>query len=223
MIPVIEHRLGSALAKSQTLVLRVHKHRTRTPQYVTAVKWIDLADGRTRMLDYDASGRLKTETAASATRSATTRGRVIQRTLVTLDYESKTWSISTPGFECGSFCTLPPPPSGACGCDLDPFANYPGQTARVLLLGQETIDGKPTFHLRFTIKGGHNASTTDIWIDRFTYLPVHEKAAFRDTSTKGHPIVTTINEFTWLPRTHANLARLAPIIPRGFTRGATQP
>jgi hypothetical protein len=115
-------------------------------------------------------------------------------------------------------CTLPPPPTGACGCDLNPFINFPGQTPRVALLGQEIIDGKPTFHLRFTIASGRNASTTDIWLDRSTYLPVHEKAAFRDTSVKGHPTITTINDFTWLRRNSANLAQFSIVVPSGFKR-----
>jgi hypothetical protein len=41
----------------------------RTPQYVTAVEWVDLANGEQRMRDYDASGRLKTHTVVEASRS----------------------------------------------------------------------------------------------------------------------------------------------------------
>jgi hypothetical protein len=105
----------------------------------------------------------------------------------------------------GNECRL----SAACGCDLNPFTNVPGQALRVSQLGQGTIDGKPTFHLRFTITGGPYASTTtDIWIDRSTYLPVHQKVIQRGNQRNSHGHAVA-NDFTWLPRTRANLAQVA--------------
>jgi YD repeat-containing protein len=221
-IPVIERNLANALTESNRLILRVHKHRTRTPAYVTAVKWVNLANGQTRTLDYDASGRLKTDTSASATSSVKATGSVIGRTWVTVNHELKTWSKWKSNFECGKYCTVPPPPTGSCGCDLDPFTNFQGETPHIALLGQETIDGEPTFHLRFTIASG-NASTTDIWIDRLTYLPVHEKVAFRNTSVEGHPTITTINDFTWLPHNRTNLTHFMAVVPSGFKRVSANP
>jgi hypothetical protein len=175
-IPVIERNLAHALAKSRTtLILRLHKHRTRTPQHVNAVEWVDLANGRSRVRWYDASGRLTSDTSRS--------------------YSGKL-------------------PSAACGCDLDPFTNFLPTEPRVSLLGQQTIDRKPTVHLRFTVTGGPVPSTTDIWIDRSTYLPVREQVGFRQTTGNSQrrrqigPTITTTNDFTWLPRTSANLAHL---------------
>jgi hypothetical protein len=50
----------------------------------------------------------------------------------------------------------------------------------------------------------------DFWINRSTYLPVRSKVRYR-AGAKGRlgPIMTTSDQFTWLPRTSANLAHLA--------------
>jgi hypothetical protein len=210
---VIERELANALAKSRTtLVLRVHKHGTGTPQYVTAVEWVDLATGDQRRLDYDASGRLLTVTSRSY--SGKTTGSVSTRT-VTVAYGSKTWSATTGTQGCGSAaCTAAI--QALCSCDLDPFTDY-GTAPPVSLLGQPTIDQHPTFQLRFTITGGPLASTTDIWIDRSTYLPVREKVVVPQTSVKNSPPPHTVtNDFTWLPRTRANLALLTLVVPPSF-------
>lgn len=111
-----------------------------------------------------------------------------------------------------TFRTAPPTGGnldGSCACDLDPFTNFPGQTLHVSLLGNQTIDGKPTFRLRFTVTGGMESSTTDFWIDRSTFLPVRSKVIYRlrDNGQLG-PSMTTTDQFTWLPRTSSNLARL---------------
>ena len=124
--------------------------------------------------------------------------------------------------ECGSAaCTRPI--QALCGCDLDPFTDYSPEP-RVSLLGQQTIDQQPTFHLRFTITGGPLPSTTDIWIDRSTYLPVREKLVVPKTSVKNSPPPYTVtSDFTWFPRTSANLAQLTLVIPRGFKRSNPNP
>jgi hypothetical protein len=101
-------------------------------------------------------------------------------------------------------------PSGACGCDLDPFTDFPGRALHVSLLGGQTIDGQPTFHLRFTATGGSKLLTTDFWIDRSTHLPVRSRVVYREANGNGQlgPTMSTTDEFTWLPRTSANLAHL---------------
>ena len=101
-------------------------------------------------------------------------------------------------------------PFGACACDLDPFTNFPGQTLHAALLGDQTVDGKPTFHLRFTVIGGPEPATIDFWIARSTHLPVRSHVVYRVTNNNGQlgPTMSTTDEFTWLPRTRANLAHL---------------
>jgi hypothetical protein len=106
------------------------------------------------------------------------------------------------------------PPSGGnldgpCGCDLDPFTDLPGQTLHVSLIGNQTTDGKATVHLRFTVSGGIQPSTTDFWIDRSTYLPVRSKVIYRARHNgQLGPTMTTSDQFTWLARTSSNLAQL---------------
>jgi hypothetical protein len=101
-------------------------------------------------------------------------------------------------------------PSGACGCDLDPFTNFSGETLGVSLLGDQTIDGKATLHLRFTVTGGAEPSTTQLWIDRFSYLPVRSKVVYGGNVVNGERTtkMSTTDQFTWLARTSANLAHL---------------
>src|SRR5262249_40759208 len=104
--------------------------------------------------------------------------------------------------------------SAACGCDLDPFTNFPKDALHVSLLGDETIDGQPTFHLRFTVKQSIGPSTTDFWVNRSTYLPVHSRVVYRVAARFNNgrpgPTMTTTDRFTWLRRTSDNLAHLAP-------------
>ena len=119
------------------MILRVRYHRTRSPQYVTAVEWVNPANGNQRWLDYDASSRLKTDTTRS--RSGKAIAPMSMRTL-TVTYDSKTWSVSIAGVACGGRpCPAPPDPNAACNCDLDPFTNF-GTEPRVSLLGQQTMD-----------------------------------------------------------------------------------
>ena len=222
-ISVIERNLANALAKARTtLIVRVHKHGTNTPQYVTAVEWVDLGNAQQRRLDYDGSGRLTTETSQTASGTAT---GPLTRTDVTVAYAPKTWSVMTSSVACGGYtgrrCPLPPDPSAACGCDLDPFTDFP-TAPRVSLLGQETIDQRPTFHLRFIVTGVLR-STTDFWIDRSTYLPVRGKLVVPQTGIKGRHAHAVANDFTWLPRTPANLARFRVVIPHGFKRTPPSP
>jgi hypothetical protein len=181
-VAVIERKLASALEGAQTtLILRVNKHRTNTAGYVTAVEWVDLGDGQRHIVWRDSAGRVTGDTS---------RLRCDQ-----LPFDQR--------------CTMPPIPSAACGCDLDPFTNFPGPTPQVALLGQETIDRQAAFHLRFTVTAWPYASTTDFWIDRSTYLPVHAKLVVPKTSVKGSRAYTVTNDFAWLPRTSGNLAQLA--------------
>jgi hypothetical protein len=178
-IRTIESSLASALSRAQTTrIVRVHKHRTNTPGFVTAVAWVDPGDGRQRIVWRDASGRV--------TRDAS--------------------RPSCAGIPAGRRCTLPPLPSAACGCDLNPFTNFPGQSPQISLLGQETLGGQRTFHVRFAIVAGPQPSTTDFWISRSTNLPVRAMVSFR---AEGRRTITTTDDFAWLPRTSANLARVA--------------
>jgi hypothetical protein len=211
-IPVIERNLAGALANTRTtLIMRMHKRRlTKTPQYASAIEWVDFATGRHRYLEYDASGRLKTEVAFSYAHQASP-GDWYTHSLEVAP-KAKTWSVETNLMQCGGDaqdrCVIPLPPYEDCICDLDPSLNY-RTPPRVSLLGEQTIDGRSTFHLRYVVTGVL-AATIDLWIDRSTYLPLHQKVVADQR--------ITINDFTWLPRTKANLARVTVAVPRGFVR-----
>ncbi len=230
-IPAIESNLASALAKAQTtLLVRYRRHRTKTPDAPAfQIELVDLANGQQRALDYDASGHLTTATSRFYSAPPTV-GPMATRT-VTVAYDSKTWSVSTGLMECGgsgqaSHCTQPPLPTSACGCDLDPFTNFPGRALHVSLLGEQTIDGHPTFHLRFAVTGGPlGPSTTNFWIDQSTHLPVRSNVVYRAAPGNRQlgPTQSTTDDFTWLPRTSANLGQLTIAIPRGFKHTSASP
>jgi DNA-binding beta-propeller fold protein YncE len=175
----IERSLASALGKAErNELLRFQRHRTKSPEApVYQVVWVNFVTGQRRVLAYNASGHLTSDT-SSAPKTAPPAGGNLD---------------------------------GACGCDLDPFTNFPGRTLHVSLLVDQTIDGHPTFHLRFTVTGAPEPSTTDFWVDRSTYLPVRSKVVYRIARGNGQlgPTMSTTDEFTWLPRTRANLAQLA--------------
>lgn len=224
-IPAIERNFTTALAKARTtLVLRLRIHRTHRPLSTDATEWVNLTNGQKRTRDYDASGARQSDTDFSYSNSAPYGG--YWATSLTIAYSSKTWSTTRPFYVCGGtsgqivHCTPHPSPAAACGCDIDPFTNYPvGSPPHISLLGEQTIDGQSTFHLRFVVTG-FLAYTADLWIDRATYLPVHETVSSPTKSRRDQPTVTTTNDFTWLPRTSGNLAQLKVAIPSGFKHTA---
>ena len=143
---------------------------------------------------------------------------------LTIDFVRDKWSSTTFG---------PVPhahtmPSVACQCAA--LFNGTVPASRIVFLGEVTIDGQSTFHLRLLpaphvpatdvfspgISAGIRPLTStpatetfDFWISTATYLPVHETVAV------GHTVVVR-RTLTWLPRTPANLAKLVVAIPAGF-------
>jgi hypothetical protein len=172
----IERSFTSALREAeQEQLLRFSRHRTNTPEApASQVVWVNFVTGQRRVLDYNASGQLTSNT-SSAPKTAPPAGGDLD---------------------------------GYCGCDLDPFTNVPGQALHVSLLGNQTIAGEPAVHLRFTVTGGREPSTTDFWIARSTHLPVRSNVVYRvrDNGRLGRTMTTT-DRFTWLPRTRSNLAQ----------------
>ena len=94
---------------------------------------------------------------------------------------------------------------------VDPLATAP-KGVRFRLLGEESVDGRQTYHLRSTYFPylAYKAARLDVWFStdqdyliRFTH------------TTRGGNVIQRIDN-RWLPRTSANLALLTMAIPSGF-------
>ncbi|MBB4908534.1 hypothetical protein [Actinophytocola algeriensis] len=121
-----------------------------------------------------------------------------------VDYERKTWSTSHD--------TEPPLPLEVPDIlDADALKQAIDE-GRMELIGAEAIDGKPTHHLRlFATRRGYQI---DLWVDSTSYLPVRETSTVIDGPDK--PVMTS--DYTWLPRTEENLAKLELTPPPDFVR-----
>ena len=75
--------------------------------------------------------------------------------------------------------------------------------------------GHPAIELAMTTSSGSSGplriTTAHLWVDARTYLPMQELLKFSD----GRQDVT---DYTFLPPTAANLAKLQPVIPVGYQR-----
>ena len=161
--------------------------------------WTDRATERYRM---DAYSRI--DGPMRLTRSIAGKGRLGDLHYVYVDYDRKTWH---------AFHDTEPPPPLEVPDILDADALKKAiDEGRMELIGAENIDGRDTHHLRLfaTIRGYQ----IDLWVDSTSYLPV------RETSTviggPDEPVMTS--EYTWLPRTEENLAKVELTPPPDFTK-----
>ena len=81
------------------------------------------------------------------------------------------------------------------------------------VVGYPTLDGQPTIELKTHTLG---ATTLDLWVNASTYLPVQSVT----TSPTGDPnpgkTSTTIDRYSFLNPTQANLAKLQVTAPPDF-------
>lgn len=80
-------------------------------------------------------------------------------------------------------------------------------TGTLTLVGEETLDGKATVHLKWVPVP---QSTVDFWVDADSYLPVRK--------ISSGPKATDTVDFEWLPRTAENLAKLEVSAPADYTK-----
>jgi hypothetical protein len=88
------------------------------------------------------------------------------------------------------------------------------------LIGRTTLRGRPAIELGMTTssasRGPLRVTTAHLWVDARTYLPMRELLKFSDGKQD-------LSDFTFLPPTAANLAKLKPVIPAGYHRSNLYP
>ena len=93
--------------------------------------------------------------------------------------------------------------------------------------GHVTIDGRPALELVWKAspaRGAWPVGSPDrsgelrrtLWVDAHTYLPIRQRIRLGSSSSGPFSAITA--DYRLLPATPANLARLQPVIPKGFTR-----
>jgi hypothetical protein len=192
----------AALANADDYVIHVE---TRNEAGVLAsVTWADLKSDRYRLDSYTGGVR---------DMSQVTSGLLTDRVpILTVDYHNRMWAnwvwTPTPSqarelrYKCLAQTCLGGEP-------LDP-AEISKAIAKgsLTLVGEEPVRGQTTLHLRLT--GPPDFVSMDLWIDPQTYLPVRLSETVMSS--------TEIRDYTWLPRTPANLAVFDLRPPPGFTR-----
>ncbi len=88
-------------------------------------------------------------------------------------------------------------------------------TGTLRVIARTTVRGHPAIELAMTTSsdssGPLRITTAHLWVDARTYLPMRELLKFSDGKQD-------LADYTFLPPTAANLARLQPVIPTGYHR-----
>jgi len=103
------------------------------------------------------------------------------------------------------------------------------QAGSFRLVGQTTIDGVPAIEMSLLSPPASQAGYTvsqELWVNPSTYLPIQEVTSYDPKSVPAseasgaHPATgdEVVQNFTFLPPTPTNLARLTVNIPHGLTR-----
>jgi hypothetical protein len=123
----------------------------------------------------------------------------------TVSYDARIWTTSLRAV---------PAPKGETVAQLG--QRYRDVAARGVYdeVGHAQVDGRDTIHLRRSLRVdsslGRRTLVTDLWLDALSYPPVRQRS-----STHGTPSAVEQN-YDWLPRTQANLAKLELVVPDGF-------
>jgi hypothetical protein len=133
------------------------------------------------------------------------------RNLVEVNYDQKTYSFDA---------RVSAPPIQTDSPIVDPTdansVRSAVQRGRVLVLGEETVNGYDTLHLRIQHISPNPNSVIDLWVERATFLPVQEYAYRDGLDMSAEAVLRTT--YSWLPRTPENLAHLTLTPPPGFRK-----
>jgi hypothetical protein len=81
------------------------------------------------------------------------------------------------------------------------------------VLGYPTEHGQPTVELK---TGTHGVTTLDLWVNANTYLPVQSVTTGPTGDANSGQTFTTVDQYSFLSPTQANLANLRVTVPPGF-------
>ncbi len=127
--------------------------------------------------------------------------------LIEVDGASRTWS------DVKSTRLLPPVPAEDGAAVRSELANK-----TYVVVGHATIDGRDTLELR---RADVPEVVDTVWVDATSYLPVRSRLA--TPVGDGSATTTSTVDYDFLPATPANVARLAPVVPPGYTRTDAPP
>jgi hypothetical protein len=200
---LVSARAASALADISRYVIGTHAVNNG---YVTD-SLADPVTGRTRHDSYDPRG-------ARLTTIGLTPGTSGGLDALVADHQARAWWTWTA-----------PPDPGPGRSDGRVVSTYSDPTqirdalrdGTIRVIGEETLNGHDTLHLRCALPRGSLSPVLDLWVDTATYLP------YRSTTTSTRPEDGgrryTV-DFTWQARTPAHLRQLVVTPPAGFTRHA---
>ena len=185
--------------------------RTTVPARYRTERWAD-GDGRSRAETFTLAGQPVRDIGIS---TGTSGGRST-RTVVVIDYGTRTWSRAVTYLPSGN---SEPPATWTCdNVENDILIANAGEMAAQLrealscgdlkVTGGGTASGVHAVRLSGDFHGG-NAVT--YWVNAATYLPFR----FRWAVTRGRELQESLR---WLPPTAASRAKMNVPIPAGFTR-----
>jgi hypothetical protein len=91
---------------------------------------------------------------------------------------------------------------------------------RLSIIGHVTLRGQQAIELGIAVPAANGAAvqvtSARLWVDAASYLPLRQSLLFSDGKS-------SVTDYTFLPPTAANLAKLRPVIPVGDQRTSLLP
>ena len=127
----------------------------------------------------------------------------VSGTVIQVDHPRHTWGE---WHHASIYLALPVNPAGI---------RHQIASGNLRVIARTTVRGHPAIELGMTLApadgGPLRITAARLWVDARTYLPVRELLTF----SEGKQDLT---DYTFLPPTAANLAKLQPVIPAGYQR-----